>query len=96
IQFLINVQHDCRASGCDASGVTRQLQERQESERIIHSIVHKDDTRFIVNTHAFHNANLLRKALPVALTKPRPLFADRRRRHDELAVALAVTQKAKR
>ncbi|KAJ6564270.1 hypothetical protein B0H19DRAFT_941769 [Mycena capillaripes] len=71
IQFAFNVQHDCRACGCDASGVTRQMQERQESETIIHSIVHKDDARFIINTHGFHNAGLLRKYLPVALTKPR-------------------------
>lgn len=72
------------------------MQERQESDTIIHSIVHKDDTRFIINTHGFHNAGLLRKYLPVALTKPRPLFTDRRKRHDELATVLSVTQKEKR
>ncbi|KAJ7912613.1 hypothetical protein B0H13DRAFT_2232426 [Mycena leptocephala] len=96
IQFSFNVQHDCRASECDASGVARQMQERQQSDKIIHSIVHKDDTRFIINLHGFHNAHLLRKYLGVALTKPRPLFADRRRRHDELSAILTVTQKAKR
>ncbi|KAJ7504028.1 hypothetical protein B0H11DRAFT_1692410, partial [Mycena galericulata] len=96
IQFSFNVQHDCRACECDASGVTRQMQERQESDTVIHSIVHKDDTRFIINTHGFHNAGLLRKYLPVALTKPRPLFADRRQRHNDLAAILAVTQKEKR
>ncbi|KAJ7832348.1 hypothetical protein B0H14DRAFT_3463501 [Mycena olivaceomarginata] len=96
IQFSFNVQYDCRASECDASGVTRQMQERQQSDTIIHSIVHKDDTRFIINLHGFHNARLLRKYLPVALTKPRPLFADRRQRHDELSAVLTVTQKAKR
>ncbi|KAJ7918581.1 hypothetical protein B0H13DRAFT_2434969 [Mycena leptocephala] len=96
IQFSFNVQHDCRASECDASGVARQMQERQQSDKIIHSIVHKDDMRFIINLHGFHNARLLRKYLGVALTKPRPLFADRRRRHDELSAILTVTQKAKR
>ncbi|KAF7375537.1 hypothetical protein MSAN_00441900 [Mycena sanguinolenta] len=96
IQFCFNAQHDCRACGCDASGVTRQMQERQESDTMIHSIVHKDDTRFIINTHGFHNAGLLHKFLPVALTKPRPLFPDRRKRHDELSAILSVTQKAKR
>ncbi|KAJ6601678.1 hypothetical protein B0H10DRAFT_1958311 [Mycena sp. CBHHK59/15] len=95
IQFSFNVQHDCRASECDASGVTRQMQERQQSDTIIHSIVHKDDTRFIINLHGFHNARLLRKYLPVALTTPRPLFADHRQRHDELSAILTVTQKAK-
>ncbi|KAJ7099940.1 hypothetical protein B0H15DRAFT_771035 [Mycena belliarum] len=96
VQFSFNVQHDCRACGCDASGVTRQMQERKESNTLIHSIVHKDDTRFVINTHGFHNAGLLRKYLPVVLTKPRPLFTDRRQRHDELSATLTVTQKAKR
>ncbi|KAJ7916032.1 hypothetical protein B0H13DRAFT_2323730 [Mycena leptocephala] len=96
IQFSFNVQHDCRASECDASGVAHQMQERQQSDKTIHSIVHKDDTRFIINLHGFHNARLLRKYLGVALTKPRPLFAERRRRHDELSAILTVTQKAKR
>ncbi|KAE9392413.1 hypothetical protein BT96DRAFT_944649 [Gymnopus androsaceus JB14] len=31
IQFIINVQHDCRAAGCSATGSTRQRQERMES-----------------------------------------------------------------
>ncbi|KAJ6532308.1 hypothetical protein DFH09DRAFT_1044141 [Mycena vulgaris] len=96
IQFSFNAQHDCRACGCDASGVTRQMQERQESDTIIHSIVHKDDTRFVINTHGFHNAGLLRKYLPIALTKPRPLFPERRERHDHLCEILAVKQKEKR
>lgn len=96
IQFTFNVQHDCRACGCDASGITRQMQERHESDTLIHSIVHKDDVRFIINMHGFHNAGLLRKYLPIALTKPRPLFLNRRQRHDELAGILAVTQKEKR
>ncbi|KAJ7467958.1 hypothetical protein FB451DRAFT_1020806 [Mycena latifolia] len=96
IQFSFNVQHDCRACGCDASGVTRQMQERQESDKIIHSIVHKDEDRFLINTHGFHNASLLRKYLPVALTKPRPLFPDRRKRHDDLSGPLAAAQKEKR
>ncbi|KAJ7934448.1 hypothetical protein B0H13DRAFT_1591488, partial [Mycena leptocephala] len=71
IQFSFNVRHDCRACGCDAGGVTRQMQERQESDAIIHSIVHKDDSRFTINTHGFHNNRLFRKYLPIALTKPR-------------------------
>jgi hypothetical protein len=72
------------------------MQERQESDTLIRSIVHKNDTRYVINTHAFHNAGLLRKILPVALTKPRPLFADRRKRHDEISLTLAAQQKTKR
>ncbi|KAJ7614819.1 hypothetical protein FB45DRAFT_1108964 [Roridomyces roridus] len=96
IQFTFNVQHDCRACGCSATGTSRKKQERVASDVIVHSIVHTEDTRFIINTHAFHNAGLLRKFLPIALTKPRRLFEDRKKRHDELASPLAVAQKEKR
>ncbi|KAJ6595479.1 hypothetical protein B0H10DRAFT_2232790 [Mycena sp. CBHHK59/15] len=51
---------------------------------------------WVINTNGFHNAALLRKFLPVALTKPRPLFLDRRARHYELAVELAAQQQKKR
>ncbi|KAJ7016464.1 hypothetical protein C8F04DRAFT_922745, partial [Mycena alexandri] len=95
IQFSFNAQHDCRACECDSSGITKQMQERQESDTIIHSIVHKDDDHFVINTHGLHNAGLLRRYLPVALTKPRPLFTDRRKRHDDLSALLVVTQKEK-
>ncbi|KAJ6607045.1 hypothetical protein B0H10DRAFT_2439794 [Mycena sp. CBHHK59/15] len=78
------------------STTATRVRERQESDMLVHSIVHSNDTQFVVNMHAFHNARLLRKVLPVALTKPRCLYTDRRKRHDELAVELAVQQKAKR
>ncbi|KAJ6538430.1 hypothetical protein B0H10DRAFT_2203947 [Mycena sp. CBHHK59/15] len=68
-----------RACGCDASGVTRQMQERQESDMLVHSIVHSNDTQFVVNMHAFTMRDFYE-----------------RKRHDELAVELAVQQKAKR
>ncbi|KAJ7144880.1 hypothetical protein C8R43DRAFT_891072, partial [Mycena crocata] len=94
--FCVNVQHDCRACNCNATGISRQMQERQETDRIVRSIVHKDGSCFVINTHGFHNAALLRKFLPVALTKPRPLFLDRATRHRELAVTLASEQQDKR
>ncbi|KAJ7736973.1 hypothetical protein DFH07DRAFT_966662 [Mycena maculata] len=94
IQSSFNAQHDCRACGCDASGITRQMQERQESNTIIHSIVHKDDTRFVINMHGFHNAGLLRKYLPVALTKPRPLYPEGERAATQ-AKAAATREKNK-
>lgn len=92
----MNVQHDCRASDCDASGTTPQLQERQITDRVAHSVVHKDDTRFVINTHALHNATLLRKFLPRYLTVPRPLFPNRHQRHTDIAVNVAAQQQAKR
>ncbi|KAK7472850.1 hypothetical protein VKT23_000958 [Stygiomarasmius scandens] len=46
--------------------------------------------------HALHNAARLRRYLPRLLTKPKPLFSDRRLRHDELADQVRITQTAKR
>ncbi|KAJ6563490.1 hypothetical protein B0H10DRAFT_1929455 [Mycena sp. CBHHK59/15] len=96
LQFVVNVQHDCRACDCDATGISRQMQERQETEKLIRTIEHKEGSCYVINTHAFHNAALLRKFLPVALTKPRPLFLNRRSRHNELAAQLSAQQQQKR
>lgn len=65
------------------------------TKRTVNSIIYRDDTHFIVNTHALHNASLLRQFLPRHLTVPQPLFADRKKRHEDLAVDLAKEQTAK-
>ncbi|KAJ7829680.1 hypothetical protein B0H14DRAFT_2593909 [Mycena olivaceomarginata] len=96
LQFSFNAQHDCRACGYEASGVKRQMQERQESNTLVHSVVHEDDDRFVINTHGFHDAGLLRKYLPIALTTPSALYTDRRERHDEHWKGLGAPQKEKR
>ena len=59
-------------------------------------IVHESLDRFIVNSHAFHNAHLLRAALPRDLLAPIPLFEDRRAKHDEFASTLRDTRAVKR
>lgn len=41
------------------------------------TIVCVDNNRFVINTHAFHNAARLRAVLPRALTQPLPLHANR-------------------
>ncbi|KAJ3781108.1 hypothetical protein GGU10DRAFT_278178 [Lentinula aff. detonsa] len=97
IQFIINVQHDCRAAGCNATGSVRQRQERMDSDRDLSCIKHVSNVeRYIVNTHALHNAARLRRYLPRYLTVPRPLFRNRAEWHAEIAVALRVTQSTKR
>ncbi|KAJ6615778.1 hypothetical protein B0H10DRAFT_1800814, partial [Mycena sp. CBHHK59/15] len=73
VVFSFNAQHDCRAMSvlCQSNAMNpRSWHLPAVSNTIIHSIMHKDDTRFIINMHGFHNARLLRKYLPVALTKP--------------------------
>lgn len=84
IQFLINVQHDCRVSVCTKSG---------RKPAIRHIILSIPTT---LNTHALHNSSLLRKYLPRDLTAPRPLFVNRHERHFELAARLRIQQDKKR
>lgn len=96
MKFIVNVQHDCYAAGCGATGTRQEVQERQPSGRSSQVIVHKDDGQYIINTHAFHNARLLRRHLPRELTAPEPLYADRKARHTEVASILRVNRSAKR
>ncbi|KAJ7691414.1 hypothetical protein B0H17DRAFT_867957, partial [Mycena rosella] len=88
IKFKFNVQHDCRSAKCDAAGVRLRIQERVESDQVENYIIHKSLDRFLINTHAFHNAHLLRATLPQNLVAPIPLFTERRAKHDELAAQL--------
>ncbi|KAJ7020025.1 hypothetical protein C8F04DRAFT_1214201 [Mycena alexandri] len=96
VKFLFNAQHDCNAAECSASGQRRRMQERVESELIDTFIVHQPLDRFIINTHAFHNAHLLRQVLPRRLTAPIPLFTDRKSKHYELATTLRETKDDRR
>jgi hypothetical protein len=45
---------------------------------------------------AIHNATLLRRALPIALTVPQPLYLDRKSHHYGITTGLRVTQMMKR
>lgn len=93
--FKFNVQHDCRSAKCEASGERPRMQERVESDKTEKYIVHNPLDRFIINSHAFHNAHLLRATLPRDLLAPIPLFEDRRTKHDELAAELRSTKEIK-
>ncbi|KAJ7277334.1 hypothetical protein C8J57DRAFT_1060971, partial [Mycena rebaudengoi] len=76
IKFKFNVQHDCYTGKCEATGIRPQMQERVESDKTENFIVHNALDRFIINSHAFHNAHLLRATLPRDLLAPIPLFDD--------------------
>ncbi|KAJ7159995.1 hypothetical protein C8R43DRAFT_1177588 [Mycena crocata] len=88
VMFKFNVQHDCRTGKCEATGQRPHMQERVASDNTETFIEHNSLDRFIINTHAFHNAHLLRATLPRNLTAPIPLFQDRRSKHNELAAEL--------
>ncbi|KAF7367987.1 hypothetical protein MSAN_00864400 [Mycena sanguinolenta] len=99
VMFKFNVQHDCDSAGCEATGIRLRMQERVESDQTESFIIHKALDRFIINTHAFHNAHLLRATLPRNLVAPIPLHPDREAIHHELASQLRqqlVTRKRKR
>jgi hypothetical protein len=72
------------------------MQERVESGLVEAYIEHQQIDRFIINTHAFHNAHLLRATLPRSLVAPSPLFPDRQLNHFKLAQRLRSTQESKR
>ncbi|KAJ7816202.1 hypothetical protein B0H14DRAFT_3744099 [Mycena olivaceomarginata] len=96
IKFKFNVQHDCHSANCEASGVWLRMQERVESDQIEKYIIHEPLDRFIINTHAFHNAHLLRATLPRHLVAPVPLFADQLRDTQTKRKAAAAAKKRAR
>ncbi|KAJ7034366.1 hypothetical protein C8F04DRAFT_900961, partial [Mycena alexandri] len=71
-------------------------QERRETSRTTQLLEHGDDEHFVVNMAALHNATLLCRNLPVALTVPRPLYLDREAHHHEVAIRLHAAQTLKR
>ncbi|KAJ7648146.1 hypothetical protein B0H17DRAFT_1163798 [Mycena rosella] len=91
IKFKFNDQHDCYSAKCEATGTWLHMQERVESDHIDNFIVHNLLDRYIINSHAFHNAHLLRATLPRDLITPIPLFEDRREKHNEMAAVLRAT-----
>ncbi|KAF7308303.1 hypothetical protein HMN09_00678300 [Mycena chlorophos] len=64
LKFNFNVQHDCRAAKCTASGTRTVMQERVESQKTENFIEHRPVKRYILNMHSFHNPHLIRATLP--------------------------------
>ncbi|OSX62476.1 hypothetical protein POSPLADRAFT_1142328, partial [Postia placenta MAD-698-R-SB12] len=96
VRFQINVQHDCVHGKCTVSGRKVRIQECQETSIEDPEFIHKDTEHWVINTHSFHNAHLLRTVLPRHLTAPVPVFMDHMAKHAEFAQTLRETQEAKR
>jgi hypothetical protein len=78
------------------SGKQPLMQERVESGLLKTFVEHRAVDRFIINTHAFHNAHLLRAILPRPLVAPNPVYQNRQAKHIEIAGNLRVAQEIKR
>ncbi|KAJ7906464.1 hypothetical protein B0H13DRAFT_1880530 [Mycena leptocephala] len=96
IMFRFSAEHDCRLVKCAPTALRRVMQERQETSQSIKLLAHGDDNHFVINMAGIHNATLVRRNLPVALTVPRPLYLDREAHHHQVAVGLRVAQTLKR
>jgi hypothetical protein len=72
------------------------MQEHVESGLFKAFIEHQAIERFIINTHAFHNAHRLHASLPRSLVVPIPLHQDREAKHIEIAGNLHIAQEIKR
>ncbi|KAJ7195229.1 hypothetical protein GGX14DRAFT_377253 [Mycena pura] len=94
--FRFSAQHDCRLADCQPTASRPIIQERTETSQTISLLAHRDDSHFVVNMAALHNATQLRRVLPRALTVPRPIYADRKAHHVERAAVLRQSQIVKR
>ncbi|KAL0058179.1 hypothetical protein AAF712_015156 [Marasmius tenuissimus] len=87
------VLHEVEGSG--GLMIPSKRQERQMSTATVKVMTHKYTGRnsfFVVNTHAIHNARLLRRFLPRNLTAPTHLFPHRLEHLNKIAETLVVTQ----
>lgn len=70
--------------------------ERSNKTRLVLSHRIQAADRYIINTHALHNAHLLRETLPRYLMKPTLRFPDRTDKHHEFAAMMRVIGPARR
>ncbi|KAF8162732.1 hypothetical protein B0H34DRAFT_763800 [Crassisporium funariophilum] len=96
ILFEFNAQHDCQKARCSSTGRRAIIQERVASNIFEQFIEHQPLEEYIINTHAFHNAHLIRAVLPRALTAPIPFCIDQQTHHTQIAANLRGTQDEKR
>ncbi|KIJ47128.1 hypothetical protein M422DRAFT_249438 [Sphaerobolus stellatus SS14] len=98
ILFTINVQHDCSRVGCAVTGERQEIQEREQTERKVVVVEHQDQSHFIINIHALHNAHLLRQITRTSehLVCSTPVTDDREKLHHLLADKLRGTNLIKK
>jgi hypothetical protein len=60
-------------------------QERETTNIIIPTLQHANNTHFILNMHALHNAHLVRQVLPQSLVAPSHIYHDWQTFHDNVA-----------
>lgn len=65
---VVNMQHDCAKSQlCCTSKPIFEVQEREQSTKVQIHVQHSDVMHFVINLHGLHNAQRIRRALPVEL-----------------------------
>lgn len=97
LQFIFNVQHDCERGKCQTALIDSTItQEHEHITRRIPVLQHSDDVNFVINTHALHNAHLLRQILPRPLVAPAHTHADRTAFHAQLVPQVRATRAKKR
>ena len=83
---------------CSDTGRIQRRQERILTDIEDPCIEHADQASYLINTHALHNAALIRKLLPRHLTAPIPhIHPDAREAaHHRMAASLRQAQEARR
>jgi hypothetical protein len=96
IQHLCSVEHDCRKGNCQPLLKTREVQEREVTEREVSLIKHTDDDHFVLNLAAFHNFTKICRALPRNFTELKLLVPDRVAFHKQMSSKAQKTRTTKR
>jgi hypothetical protein len=90
------VQHDCCLHSCKPTGLRPVVHERQSTSKHLRFIEHTDDSHFVINMHAMHNAHRVRRVLDRNLVQPKHLYTNRVARHHEIARNMKTSQDDKR
>ena len=93
ISFIFNAQHDCEGGQCSrTAGDTGTQTTAGAGGKLTHSI----NGKYLINTHALHNAWRLHEILPRNLTEPVPYITGREDFHHQMARKLQKKNPIKR